>query len=633
MCALISELVFFVESKVESEMKLTIRMMRGLIGALILSIFLAACGGGGSNNTTGSTNSVSSSSAAPGAPGAPTLSLSYQRTKMFHFSWTSSSGATSYKLFENVDGKSGFTQLGSDLTTAVSSSDQVMPLYKRTNAQYRLQACNAVGCTDSNLISVSDTLTGAVGYFKATRADPYLDPQKFGTDNFGQAIAMSEDGTLLVVGVPGEDRDANDQFNAAAAAPANEPTVNSGGVYMFQKNGQSWAEVGHVKGDKGVKDARFGSAVAISADGSTIAVGAPSEPFDPSNASNKLYATGAVYVFVRSGSVWTKQDRFSDSTLTGTGLTGSESNLYGFNFGSTVALSQDGNLLAVGTPWRMVNTMSYAGQINTYQRIKNQSDGKYSWSLLGTLVSPTPAARGYFGNALAIASDGKTLIVGAPASTTPGAVHLFTLDSTFKWINAVTLTSASADNGDHFGSTISLSKDGSVLAVGAPSESSNAQGVGGNQLDNNAKSSGAVYVFTKNNTTWSSPQYLKPSNTVAAAYFGAALAMSADGRTLIVGASGDTHNGQGVNPPNSNTTMDATGAAYVFIKNGSDWMQQAFLKSSNAEKGDNFGVAVAIAGDGSVLASGADLEDSNAIGINGNSADNSIPNAGAVYLY
>jgi len=94
---------------------------------------------------------------------------------------------------------------------------------------------------------------------------------------------------------------------------------------------------------------------------------------------------------------------------------------------------------------------------------------------------------------------------------------------------------SNTEAGDLFGYTVSLSADGSTLAVGAPYEDSNSSGINGDQTDNSALQSGAVYLYSRSGSSWSQQAYIKASNTEASDYFGWALSLSADGNTLAVG--------------------------------------------------------------------------------------------------
>src|SRR5206468_2416155 len=158
-------------------------------------------------------------------------------------------------------------------------------------------------------------------------------------------------------------------------------------------------------------------------------------------------------------------------------------------------------------------------------------------------------------------------------------------------------------------------------------------GINGNQTDNPATmDAGAVYVFTRSGQTWSQQAYVKASNTDAGDSFGGSVALSADGDTLAVGVSLEDSVAMGIggNQADNTATMDA-GAVYVFARNGTTWTQQAYVKASNTGAGDAFGFIVALSSDGGTLAVGANGEASAATGIDGNQADNSATNAGAVY--
>src|SRR5205814_1608421 len=149
------------------------------------------------------------------------------------------------------------------------------------------------------------------------------------------------------------------------------------------------------------------------------------------------------------------------------------------------------------------------------------------------------------------------------------------------------------------------------------SEDSNATGVNGNQADNSASGSGAAYVFVRSGTTWSQQAYLKASNAEAGDQFGVSVALSGD--TLVVGATSEDSNATGVNGNQADNSAGWSGAAYVFVRSGTAWSQQAYLKASNAGAGDVFGYSLALSGD--TLAVGAFGEASSATGVGGNQAD------------
>jgi photosystem II stability/assembly factor-like uncharacterized protein len=99
-----------------------------------------------------------------------------------------------------------------------------------------------------------------------------------------------------------------------------------------------------------------------------------------------------------------------------------------------------------------------------------------------------------------------------------------------------------------------------------------------------------------------------------------------------VGAQNEDGAARGVNGPQNDEATDA-GAVYLFTRSGTTWTQQAYIKGANTEAFDEFGSSVALGPDGRTLVVGARGEDSNATGVNGNGADNSVDESGAVYVF
>ena len=183
------------------------------------------------------------------------------------------------------------------------------------------------------------------------------------------------------------------------------------------------------------------------------------------------------------------------------------------------------------------------------------------------------------------------------------------------------------------GVTLAMSADGRTLAVSTPHEDSGATGVNGNPRDESAWDSGAVYVFVRSGSRWTQQAYIKASNTQSSDKFGFAVALSGDGATLAVGATLEDSAARGINGNQSDNSAPSAGAVYVFARTGTMWAQQAYLKASNADEGDQFGWSIALNHDGSTLAVGAQGEGSAATGTNGNQADNSASDAGAAYVF
>lgn len=336
-------------------------------------------------------------------------------------------------------------------------------------------------------------------------------------------------------------------------------------------------EEGYLKASN-TGDDEFGFSVALSSDGNTLAIGAPRERssatgVNGNQADDSTFESGAVYVFARSGTTWGQQAYLKASNTDVQDL-----------FGLAVALSDDGDTLAVGALGESSSATGVDG---------NQADN---------------------------------------SAFNSGAVYVIARNGT-TWSQQAYVKASNTGRADHFGEAVALSGDGNTLAVGAWRERSNATGVNGNQADNSAQDSGAVYVFTRSGPSWSQHAYLKASNTGVGDHFGAEVALSGDGNTLAVGALGERSNTTGVNGDQANDAAGSSGAVYMFARGGTGWSQEAYLKATNTGAGDRFGTSVALSEDGNTLAVGAPQEASSATGINGNQADNSAVGSGAVYVF
>ena len=569
-------------------------------------------------------------------PSAVQPVLDITAIKTFRFSWEDVALATSYRLLENADGISGFTQVGQDIQPGVETTDLFVALYKRTNASYVIQSCNTAGCVDSNPLFVNGTLSEAIGYIKASNTGA--------GDMFGRSVALSADGNTLAVGAFEE--------SSSATGVNGDQTDNlagfSGAVYVFARSGPVWEQQAYIKASNTDAIDRFGRSVSLSADGNMLAVGATDERSSATGINgdqfdNSAFRAGAVYVFTRSGSLWEQQAYVKASNTEVDDL-----------FGLALSLSADGNTLAVGA----IREDSSATGINGDQADNSTPDAGavYVFTRNGSLweqqayikASNTDEFDG-FGARVSLSEDGNTLAVRAfnefssatgingdqtdNQATTAGAVYVFARSGSV-WEQQAYIKASNTDELDRFGSGVTLSADGNTLAVGATGEDSSATGINGNQADNTfAEGSGAVYVFTRSGSVWEQQAYIKASNTDGGDTFGISISLSANGNTLAVGASNERSGATGINGDQNENLAPSAGGVYVFRRMGSLWEQQAYVKASNTDAGDFFGDEVSLSADGNTLAVGARNETSGATGINGDQADNSVDIAGAVYLY
>lgn len=222
----------------------------------------------------------------------------------------------------------------------------------------------------------------------------------------------------------------------------------------------------------------------------------------------------------------------------------------------------------------------------------------------------------------------RVLVTGEDGVST--STYTVTLDrrTAAEFAQTAYIKASNTEAWDHFGTSIAINAN--TLAVSAYQEDSAATGVNGDQTDNTARDTGAVYVFTRDETgAWTQRAYLKASNAELGDKFGATLALS--GGTLAIRALGEDSAATGVNGDQSSNATPDSGAVYVFSRDTvGTWSQQAHLKASNAEAHDGFGVSVAISG--SALAVAAIQETSASTGVNADQTDNSAMGAGAVYV-
>jgi hypothetical protein len=408
-------------------------------------------------------------------------------------------------------------------------------------------------------------------------------------------VGLSADGNTLAVGAPYEGSDAigvgGDQSSNAAG--------NAGAVYVFTRDGNGWSQQAYVKASN--TDVHFfGTSVALSADGNTLAVGAPYEDSDAvgvggDQSSNAAENAGAVYVFTRSAGAWSQQAY----------VKASDAAAFRF-FGTRVALAADGNTLAAQGILGLVYLFARNG--TTWAEQKRLVLGKFA-----------PEFGAPYLWSISLSANGDTAAVGGLRVGTEyqGRVYVFTRSGA-DWSQQAAIEGSKAP--EDFGASVALSADGSTLAVGACAQELSYY-------------SDTVYVFTRNGGGWLEQAQIKAPNTEISDAFGASIALSSDGNILAVGAWHEDSAATGVGGDPASNAAEYSGAAYVFIRSGSNWSGQAYVKASNTEAGDRFGTSVAISADGKTLAIGAPGEASAATGIDGDQTSNAAANSGAVYVF
>ncbi len=550
----------------------------GLVAGTVLFLL----GGCFVNNTAPKSRAVSQTqqeepaSSVQSKPTAPSLELRFT-PKQLIFQWQEVPGATHYRILENDGSGSGYQQLGNDITTTSYRQEFRLRPQGWLKTRYLLEACNRIGCSSSKEVSAKEQIHSVIGRLESPTPDL--------SDYFGLATASSADGVTLAIGAPGEDSDGN----TAEGTGHNNQSKESGAVYVFHYDFDTgdWSLQALLKANPAKEGARFGSALAMSPDGNTLAVGAYLEG----------EGEGAVYLFTRA----------SDGTWSGSAplkaTTEGEK-----HFGFSLALSDDGNLLAIGAPAEQGTTvdtgekLAGAGATYLYARQGGQ------WLPAGRLA-PTPAvALAGFGRSVALNGNGTLLAVGADRwSATPrqeeegeGAVFLFSQDpETSGWTQRALVQATSPEKGGRFGGSVAISQDGTTLAVGAPRES------GGREMPH----AGAVYLFRETEGRWLQQHRIQAHNRGAHDEFGTALAFNRDASLLAVGAPFEDSSTTGVNEVQRDDTGTNSGAVYLYALTSDKWRQLAYIKPVVAQVEERsfgeFGTSVSLSLDGTILITGA----------------------------
>ncbi len=369
-------------------------------------------------------------------------------------------------------------------------------------------------------------------------------------DNYGTGVAV--DGDVAVATLPYD----NDDYE------------ETGAMFVFERVGGVWQQVAKLRGIDTEYQDEFGCATAV--DDQTIAVGA--RRAQTGNASGAF--SGAVYIFVRSSGAWVEQAKITPSDASGGDIFGcglvlvgdtlvvssaqdddmgsNAGAVYVFQrtagvwtqqtkllasdgaandqFGSKVALSEDGHTIAVGVPFEDGVGVD-SGAVYIYQ----ESAGV--WSQQAKITAVDGAGTDQFG--VGVGLTGEMLLVGSPRDddsfNNSGSVYVFTRTGT-SWAQTAKLHASDAGNGDQFGQAVAVS--GATLVAAATSD------------DDGGTNAGAVYVWQLSGTGWLQQLKIVPGDAEANAQFGTAVSVSAD--RIAVGT------------PSRDSVGTNAGAAYVY---------------------------------------------------------------------
>ena len=364
-----------------------------------------------------------------------------------------------------------------------------------------------------------------------------------GSTNQGMSVALSANGNTAIVGGPGPNN--ADRDRSPSVGPA-------GAAWVFTRSGGVWTQQGNklvgTTSEYGGGLWSQGASVALSADGNTAIVGGPSDNS----------ATGAAWVFARSGGVWTQQGK-----LVGTGAHRAGEPPLPLGQGMSVALSADGNTAIVGG-WRAEAAWVF-------------TRGGGVWTQQGNkLVGTGAVGSARQGMSVALSADGNTAIVGGWADNSKaGAVWVFTRRGGVWTQQGKKLVGTDAVGSAYQGMSVALSADGNTAIVGGPGDSpwdrSVPFGLG---------AAGAAWVFTRSGGDWA--QQGNKLVSTGAARQGMSVALSSDGNIAIMGGFADDE-----------------AAASVFTRGGGHWTQEKKLVSAGAV--GKSAHSVALSADGSIV--------------------------------
>ncbi|MCA8979557.1 MAG: hypothetical protein H6831_10050 [Planctomycetes bacterium] len=380
----------------------------------------------------------------------------------------------------------------------------------------------------------------------------------------------------------------------------------------------------------------FSIAAGFVGGGYTVVVGAPFEDSAATGSNgdqsdNSAPDAGAVYVFILSGgTTWTQEAYLKASNADA-----------GDNFGISVSIR--GDLILVGARFedgdgssQASNSLTDSGAAYLFRRLPGPN-----WFQIKYLKAGNLGAGDQFGRS--VVCESGELAIGAPfedsvatgvngngadnSAIDSGAVYIFT-DVYGTCVQSAYLKASNTEANDYFGYALDYSWN--TIVAGAYFEAGGQSGVNGNQLDNTMPEAGAAYVFVRDGGgVWSQQAYLKQSYADAVSHFGYAVAIDQD--TIAIGARSEDGTDTGVNGNQFDLSTGYSGAAYVFVRNGTTWTQQAYIKASSVSFADQFGFSVSLSSDR--LAVGAYYEDSIATGVYGDDSNDLSMNSGAVYLF
>ena len=397
---------------------------------------------------------------------------------------------------------------GGGATATVSQADNVFTITPTTTDTYAGTFSLTFSASDGTNAATSIsafTLEFAVDWTTASQQQKVQASDAASAGNFGRSVSVS-DNTASILGIEG--------------------------TYIFTRSGTTWSQQQKIQpSDHSTNKGPWGM-YETDLDGETCVIGYKGGT-ETSLSNNN---TGTAYVFTRSGTTWSQQQKLFHPN-------GRQYDYFGEN------MQLDGDNLIVSAhnePHNSGGSYDNAGAVYIWTRSGT------TWTQQQRLEASDKAASDIFGSSVAI--DGDTCVIGAQqedaGGSNAGAAYVFTRSGT-TWSQQQKLVASDAAASDNFGTSVGISGD--TLVVGT-------------------FNAGAAYVFTRSGTTWSQQQILTGSDATGTSdYFGKNVRIFED--TIMVTATG-------------NTSFSGKGAAYIFTRSGTTWTQDKRLEASDAAQND-----------------------------------------------
>ncbi len=413
----------------------------------------------------------------------------------------------------------------------------------RNNAWLRSNRGQSIHASE---IIKPEVLTEWEGDLTFTQIGNDLDGESEG-DNLGQSVSLSNNGSIVAIGSHRNDGTGDD----------------NGHVRIYQNVAGIWTQVGDDIDGEAEGD-YSGYSVSLSDDGTVVAIGAPR------NSNEDGAYSGHVRIYQNVAGTWTQVGDDIDGEAAGD------------QSGSSVSLSSDGSIVAIGAPWNDGNASKDGGHIRIYQNVAG------TWTQVGDDIDGEKSGN-LSGSSVSISGDGKVVAIGGPDNDSDNVISKHDIGHVRIYQNVAGSWTQVGDDidgelkDDASGNAVSLSDDGSIVAIAATDN------------DGNGSSSGHVRIYQNIAGTWTQVGD-DIDGEAAGDESGTSVSLSADGSRVAIGAI--KNDGSGSN----------SGHVRIYDNIGGVWTQVG-SDIDGEDKRDELGYSVSLSGDGSVIALGAPKND------------------------